>query len=38
MKFHENPCSGGQVVLCGQTDGLTDTMKLTVPFWNCECA
>jgi len=28
--FHENPSSENRVVPCGQTDGLTDKMKLKI--------
>jgi hypothetical protein len=36
IKFHENPFGGSRVVLCGRTDGQTetDTMKLIVAFRN----
>jgi len=30
IKFHANPSSGSQIVLCGRTD----ITKLTVPFRN----
>jgi hypothetical protein len=36
IKFHGNPTSGSEVVLCGRTDGRTDgetdMMKLTLAF------
>jgi hypothetical protein len=32
--FHENPASGSRVVPCGQTDRMTDMMKLMVAFHN----
>jgi hypothetical protein len=34
IKFPENPSIGSRVVLCGGTDGQTDTMKLIVVFRN----
>ena len=34
IKFHENPSSGGRVVLCEQTDGRTDMTKLIDAFRN----
>jgi hypothetical protein len=34
IKFHENPSSGSRVVLCGRTDGRTDTKMLIVVFRN----
>ena len=34
IKFRENPLSGSRVVLCGQTDGLTDMTKPILPFLN----
>jgi hypothetical protein len=32
IKFHENPSIGSRVIPCGQTEGHTDMMKLTVAF------
>ena len=33
-KFHENPPSGSQIVLCGQRDGLTDKYgEDNIRFW-----
>jgi len=34
IKFHENPCCGNRVALCGRTDRRTDMTKLTVAFRN----
>jgi hypothetical protein len=34
IKFRKNLSSGSRVVPCGQTDGQTDVMKLTVAFCN----
>ena len=34
IKFRENSFSGSRVVLCGQTDGLTDMTKLIFTFLN----
>jgi hypothetical protein len=33
-KFHENPSSGGRIVLCGQTDRQADRTKLLVALRN----
>jgi len=34
IKFRENPFIGSRVVLCGQTDGLTDMAKLILAILN----